>query len=79
MTIRELRIRYEVPEMFSGRPIVHAVICEFPMLKVWTDKVKEARYKLVGIDERFREQEDRSTLDEGWHEISDEVYYQKLC
>jgi len=69
MMIRELRIRYEVHEMFSGRPIIHAVVCRFNTLKVWTDKIKDAGLKIVGIDERFRKENQWIELDEGWNEI----------
>lgn len=69
VTIRELRVRYEVPLMFGNGTAVHAVVCSFQTVKVWTDKIKDVGYKMVGIDERFREEKEWIPLDEGWTEI----------
>lgn len=68
--IHELRVRYEVPEMFGGSPVVNAIVCKFQTVKVWLDKVKDAGYKLVGVDERYRYEDEQMEFDEGWKEIS---------
>ena len=68
MEVRELRVRYELPTGMGGTA-VNAVVCEFNTLKCWTDKIKKVGYKLVGIDERFRDIDEWVELDEGWTEI----------
>ena len=69
MIIRELRVRYEVPTAM-GRTVIHAVVCRFPALGVHVRGIKEAGLKLIGVDERFREESRWQELDEGWTEIA---------
>lgn len=68
MEIRELRVRYELPTA-SGRTVIHAVVCSFQTLMVHVRKIKDAGYKVVGIDERYRKENEWIELDEGWTEI----------
>ena len=83
--IREMRFRYYVPTA-SGNYTQHAIVClhhQLPELFGRVRKVnkaiadrnaaspwKEAPYKLAGVDERYREENDRAMeLDEGWRTI----------
>lgn len=68
MEIRELRVRYELPTA-AGRTVVHAVVCQFPTLMVHVRDIRAAGYKLLGIDERYREETNRMELDKGWSEV----------
>ena len=69
MTIRELRVRYEL-ETAMGRKVVHAVVCSFQTLMVHVRDIKRVGYKIVGIDERFRDDKEWMELDEGWQELT---------
>ena len=69
MEIRELRIRYELFSAMGNR-IIHAVVCRFDTLKVNADKIADAGYRIVGIDERYRDEKEFVELDEGWKEIA---------
>ncbi len=68
MQVRELRVRYELTSA-AGFPVVHAVVCQFPTLMVHVNKIREAGYKLLGVDERIRDEKDRLELDEGWQPV----------
>ena len=74
MTVRELRIRYLVPEMFhpndESRAICHAIIVNFNNLKPKADEIRRIGYKIVGVDERFRDDSKYMSLLDGWNEIT---------
>jgi hypothetical protein len=68
MLVRDLRVRYEVPTAMNS-VAVHGVVCTFQTLGVWVRKIKDVGYKLVGVDERYRDEKEWIPLDEGWTEI----------
>lgn len=68
MKIREFRVRYSLKTSL-GYDVVHGVICDLYHVKDYVDKVKEVGYKLIGIDERYREDDERTPLDYGWNVI----------
>jgi len=75
MVIRELRVRYEL-DTAMGNKEIHGVVCNFNTVKPWIDKVKDAGYRLVGIDERFRNEDKWMPLSEGWKSLSEnEAHY----
>lgn len=73
MIVRELRVRYAVPEMFHpndrSRDVIHAIICNFPMIKSYVDDIKKAGYRIVGFDYRMREESKRMSQFDGWSEL----------
>ena len=68
MIIRELRVRYAFESAMHDR-VVHAVITDFHSLKYYLDMIKEVDYELVGVDERYREEDKWMPLGEGWKQI----------
>ena len=68
MTVRELRVKYEL-ETAMGFKEIHGVVCNINSVKSWTDKIKDAGYRLVGIDERYRDEDKWIPLSDGWKPI----------
>ena len=77
MVIRELQIRYAL-KTANGFEVIHGIICGFCDLKYYIDRVKECGYRLVGIDERFRKEDEPMPLSEGWHTIHSWVEEEKV-
>ena len=70
MVVRELRVRYGLKNS-ANREVIHAVICTIWDLKYYTERVKECGYRLVGIDERYRDEDVRMPLSDGWTVIKE--------
>ena len=77
MTIRELRVRYYVPEMFHpndrSRDALHAIICNFNTIKSYVMDIRNAGYRIAGIDERFRDERNYISQFDGWTELKGEL------
>lgn len=69
IVIRELRVRYEL-KTAMGNTAIHAIVCRFPLLKPYADKIKDAGYKIIGIDERLRNKDVWMPLSRNWKEAS---------
>lgn len=68
MTIKEIRIRYEL-ETASGAKTVNAVITDEYGIDRYKAEIERVGYRLVGIDERVRDEHTWMPLNEGWKEI----------
>lgn len=73
MRIRELRIRYAVPEMFHtndrSRDSIHAIICDIHTIKSRVIDIKKVGYQIVGYDERYRDDHEYMSPFDGWAEL----------
>ena len=73
MTVHELRIRYAVPEMFHSndrsRDIIHAIICNIYTISKYVTEIREVGYRIVGYDERLRDDKTYISPFDGWNEI----------
>ena len=65
MIVHELRIRYAVNIAF-GHEIIHGIICHDWDMRRHVDKINEYGYRLVGIDERHRDEDERIPVGYGW-------------
>lgn len=65
---RDIRVKYEF-ESASGARVVNATICDFYTLPAVVRGVKDAGYKVVCVDERYREEGTRMPIDDGWSRI----------
>lgn len=68
MTIKEIRIRYEL-ETASGNKEVNAVYTDEYSIDLFKAEIERVGYRLVGIDERTRDEHTWMPLDKGWKEI----------
>lgn len=69
MIRKEYRVVYEVPTA-NGFTDTHAIKADSVIgLKVLADKVREAKYKIVDYQERFKDDKDPYWKDEEWRSI----------
>ena len=63
--VRELRVNYRLMSL-NDNPVVHAVVCKPEEVEGYLDKIALYGYEPLHIDERFRDTDKVTPLDEGW-------------
>ena len=69
MIVRDLRLRYEL-ETSMGRKVCHAIVCNFQTIGGHIRECQRIGYPILGVDERYRDDNTFMELDEGWTEIA---------
>ncbi len=63
--VREMRVRYEL-ETGNGGKTVHGYVCGQNELDDVIGRIRDIGYRVVGIDERCRGEDERIPAGEGW-------------
>lgn len=67
--MKEYRVRYELQTAYSKE--IHAVICGFGGLKYYISGIKTCKYRLVGVDKRYRDKNEHVDANERWKVVKE--------